>query len=157
MGAVGWWGGARGALGPEQLVAELSDPPAAPGGGKDRYQHLVCRGWGGTQQLASRFVCLAFETPRAPRLPSFLHRSLCCPLMSARMAPCPTSPGTDEDTDAPPHTPPLPQAKRKTSVHIYLEWRGGPDGEIWREEFYPHPVHTQKSLFLTRTVFITIA
>lgn len=62
------------------------------------------------------------------------------------------------EMDAPFHAPAPPQAARETPVYIYLECR-------WREAlmaksgggFYPHPADPQKSLFLTRTVFITIA
>ena len=38
-----------------------------------------------------------------------------------------------------------------------MQMEGGPDSKIQGGGFYPHPADAQKSLFLTRTVFITIA
>lgn len=53
---------------------------------------------------------------------------------------------------------PLPGEKGNLCpIYPEYSWRGGPDGEIWGGGLYPYPAHPQESLFLTRTVFITIA
>lgn len=82
MDAMGWWGGARGALGPEQLVAELSDSPAAPGG-KDMIStpcvHMLGMGFSSWPLDLSVWPS---KLQGAPGLPSFLHKALCCPLVS---------------------------------------------------------------------------
>lgn len=74
------------AMATEQFIAELSCSPAALDGKDTMAMPCVHMLWGGLGvsqdlQLATRFVCLAFETPRSHRLPSFLHKSLSCPLM----------------------------------------------------------------------------
>ena len=81
---MGWWGGAWAALTTEELVAELSYSPAVLG--RQDMIAIPCihrLGWHSGFAAGPRFFCLAFESPRSPRLPS-LHRPPRCPLMSAR-------------------------------------------------------------------------
>lgn len=142
-------------------MAELSNYPAVLG--RKAMTAISCvhrMEWHSESIAGPRFICLDFESPRIAHLTSFLHRPLLCPLMSAGMALCPASSWSRQRGNGCSFSRPCPSPGCKENPCLYLsgmQTEGGPDGKIQGGGFYPHPADPQKSLFLTRTVFITIA
>lgn len=106
-----------------------------------------------------RYICLDFESPRNPHLPPQEIPALALPgrQLDRTLSSLLLEVGGKWDASSMPL--PLPRLQGKPlSISIWNADGGGPDGKIIRGGgFYPHPADPQKSLFLTRTVFITIA